>query len=294
MIPRQRPNIRSILAGRIGAGRFGGATQTAERARAAPPWPLAHPTSGVWGRGSAGAARGTGADDAPGHQRDRYHAVVRQPQHGAEQSTGRPIASRPNPRRARHPGTGRAHAGCPAGRPCPAGRSGHDRSRQGALQYRCAHVGGFRTRPFGELPGSTVPEPARCFAGQPVRQCIPARPRFPRIRRLAGAGNASGARRVSERRPHQRGLRRCRQLELHSGNGDPAPVDGAQQPHLRPQRSRRRPHHRDEERLHLPGQGGRSDHRLLRPPPGGRPGRLPGRQFVGLCQRRRHQRQWLA
>ena len=34
--------------------------------------------------------------------------------------------------------------------------------------------------------------------------------------------------------------------------------------------------------------------RLLRPPPGRRPGRLPGRQSVGLCQRRRHQRQWLA
>ena len=85
-------------------------------------------------------------------------------------------------------------------------------------------------------------------------------------------------------------LWRYRQLGLHPGNGDPPPFARAQQPDLRPQCHRRCPHHRDEERLHLSGQGGRGDDRLLWPPAGRRPGRISGRQSVGLYQRRRHKR----
>ena len=107
---------------------------------------------------------------------------------------------------------------------------------------------------------------ARRFAERPVRQSVPARPQLSRLRRLAGAGNAAGPCGLPERRAHQRVLWRHRQLGLHPGNGDQPPVAGAEQSDLRPQRHRRRADHRDEERLHLSGQGSRGDVRLLRAP----------------------------
>ena len=94
---------------------------------------------------------------------------------------------------------------------------------------------------------------------RPIRQRVPARFRLPRLYRLAGARHPAGDCSLSERRAHQRSLWRHRQLGFHPGHGDPPAVAGAQQSDLRPQCHRRRGEHRNEERLHLSGQGSRCE-----------------------------------
>ena len=135
---------------------------------------------------------------------------------------------------------------------------------------------------------------ARRSARRSDRQSVPARPQLPRLRRLAGDRHAAGPRRVSERRAHQRGVRRHRQLGLHPGKRHQPDDAGAQQSGLRAQRDRRRAGVRDEERLHLSRRRKRRDGRLLWPDRRDRAGRRPERQFVRLHHRRRHRRRRLA
>ena len=76
---------------------------------------------------------------------------------------------------------------------------------------------------------------ARRFARRPDRQSIPAGSQLSRLRRLAGHRHAARARGLSERRAHQRSLRRHRQLGLHPGKRHQPDDAGSQQSDLRPQ-----------------------------------------------------------
>ena len=93
-------------------------------------------------------------------------------------------------------------------------------------------------------------------------------PALSRLRGLAACRDAAGARRLSRRHPHQRGVRRHGELgpDPDQRHRPRRPVD--QQSDVRPQRARRRRQHPDEERLHLAGLRGRGAGRLVRPPPG--------------------------
>ena len=74
-----------------------------------------------------------------------------------------------------------------------------------------------------------------------------------RLRSLARQRRAAGPRRLSERRAHQRRLRRHRQLGLPARQRHRRHLHPRRQSGLRPQRARRRRRHRHARRLQLPG-----------------------------------------
>ena len=90
-------------------------------------------------------------------------------------------------------------------------------------------------------------------------------PALSRLRGLAAAGHAAGARRLHARHPRQRSLRRHRQLGLDPDDRDRPRGHLDQQSSLRPQRPRRRDQPPDEGRLHLQRHRIRCVRRLLRP-----------------------------
>ena len=141
---------------------------------------------------------------------------------------GRPDNSRPNDRT--H-GTGRPCPATPAPvppiqGPAASGEISRDKvpSNTEVITSR-----GIPARQVDELPRHTEPKPPRRLHRRPVGQPVPARRQLPRLRRLAGAGHAAGARGLPERRAHQRSLWRRRQLGLHPGDVDPQALAGAQQ-----------------------------------------------------------------
>ncbi len=80
-------------------------------------------------------------------------------------------------------------------------------------------------------------------------------------------GFVAGARGLPERRPHQRSLRRHRQLGPDSDRRDPVGRCRDQQSRLWPQRAGRGDQHPDEGRLQLPRRRDQHDGRLVRPYP---------------------------
>ena len=90
---------------------------------------------------------------------------------------------------------------------------------------------------------------ARCGAERPDRQSIPSRHKLPRLRRFASDRHAAGARRLSERRAHQRGARRHHQLGLHPAIRHQSDDARSEQPDLRAQCHRRRAVFGNEKRL---------------------------------------------
>ena len=101
-----------------------------------------------------------------------------------------------------------------------------------------------------------------------IRQFAVARRRLSRLRLLADPGHAAGPRRLSERRAHQRGLRRHDELGHDPDLRHRLDGHDLQQSGVRPQRARRRRQHQDEGRLHLSGRQVRDLGRLLRAHPG--------------------------
>ena len=86
---------------------------------------------------------------------------------------------------------------------------------------------------------------------------------IPRLSGVTGGGRPARPGGLSERRAHQRGLRRHGQLGLHPGRRDQAARRPPQQPGVRAQCARRRHLDRDEERLQLSGSRGRAARRLV-------------------------------
>ena len=85
---------------------------------------------------------------------------------------------------------------------------------------------------------------------RPGQRLLPG-PALSRLRGLAAAGHAAGACRLHERHPHQRSLRRHRQLGLDPDRRHRPRRHLDQQSGVRPQRARRRDQLPDEGRLHL-------------------------------------------
>ncbi len=125
-------------------------------------------------------------------------------------------------------------------------------------------------------------------------QSLPARRLFPRLRRLAGLGHAARPRRLPERRPHQRSVRRHRELGFDSDRRRQNDGRHQQQPRLRPQRARRRDLDADEGRVHLAGNVDRCDGRLLWPRAGLAAMGQGGRSMVRLYRDRGRPRRRLS
>ena len=129
---------------------------------------------------------------------------------------------------------------------------------------------------------------------QRLRQRVRARSLLSWFRRDRGHRHAARAGRLPERHPHQRGVRRRRQLGPHPTNRDRQDDDHRRKPDLRPQRPRRRRHRDDEERLHLAGFRSRSRGRLILSRARANSVRQAGRQLVGLRRGLADQRRRLA
>ena len=149
--------------------------------------------------------------------------------------------------------------------PAPAPASMSTRSRQASTSS--TPRGSQRTGSLNiadalqqQVPGISVSE----VAGNPFQPDIA----VPRLRRIARRRHAAGTCGLPERRSHQRGVRRHRQLGPDSDRRDPVGQRRHQQSRLRPQCARRRRQRADEGRLQLSRRRNRHDGRLVRPRPG--------------------------
>ncbi len=282
---KSRFRQKSLMTGHLDRGRISGCWGTVAHAAGSERWwrqcvcawcGLSHPArSGVHCRrdGASGRSRTT----KPRHGWE-YGAAARDPRHrhhaGAATAARVPAGCRDHRSRAEQRN---------------AGRAGRDRSRQGPGQRTDADRGRFRSRGRAQSVGRLGARAARRRVGRPDRQSIPARSQLSRLRRFAGYRHAAGARRLSERRAHQRGVRRHRQLGFHPGERHQPADARSQQSDIRAQRHRRCPLLRDEERIHLSRRRGRRDRRLVWAGRRLGAGRRPGRKPVRLHYRRRHQ-----
>ncbi len=205
-----------------------------------------------------------------------------------------PADNRPHPVHQRRCEKRRRARGIDACRPGAAGGSGHRHHTGAGREHRRRQGAGQRAKPLprGDL-GERHREPhrgPRHPSGQRehqrhARRCVPARYPVPRLRGLPGVGNSARARGLSERRAHQRGVRRHGQLGSHSGHRHPARRHRQLEPPVRPQRARGSHGGDHEKRLHLPGCRRGVVGRLLQPAHGFGRSRIQSGRIRSVCGR---------
>ena len=184
--------------------------------------------------------------------------------------------------------------GCAAARRSQYGSGPRERRpRQGAIQHPGADFGGFRPHEspscsmrWRVFPGVSLSDQS----GNPFQRDL----NYRGFSASPVPGTPQGHRGLPERRAHQRSPTATSSTGTSSRKWRSTAFAGAQQSDLRPQCHRRRPDHRDEERLHLSGQGG--PRRWSAPTAGVRPApRSASRTAICRPTRRRcHQRQRVA